>query len=398
MPTVIDHREPVAVTSGPRFHFHGYYDKTPWDPSGRYIAALETEFMDRPPRADAAAGIGLIATEGNHARAPIARTRAWNWQQGTMLHWLPADEGGQQSIIYNRRARDRFASVVRDPFGGGERELSRPVYCLRPDGKQALSANFSRIAHTRPGYGYEGIPDRGFGTLAPDDDGIWTVDLRTGESRLIVTIRQMAELSPHPDFAEGKHWFNHVQYAPDGERFVFLHRWGQDGGIRWGTRMLTARPDGSDVRILADDGMTSHFDWRDPGHIFAWARHHERGDHYYLFDDRTGESELVGVDVLPADGHCSFRPALGGELASDERWILTDQYPDETRHRALILYHPATNRRIDIGRFYAPPELDGPTRCDLHPRWSRDGRSVCIDSVHEGTRGMYVADVSDIVG
>ena len=93
-----------------------------------------------------------------------------------------------------------------------------------------------------------------------------------------------------------------------------------------------------------------------------------------------------------------LRPALGGELASDERWILTDQYPDETRHRALILYHPATNRRIDIGRFYAPPELDGPTRCDLHPRWSRDGRSVCIDSVHEGTRGMYVADVSDIVG
>ena len=387
----------TRLTPDGRHHFFGYYDKFPWDATGRYVLGLEPRFIDRMPEPGDSVAIGMVDTGDGNRWIEIDRTHAWNWQQGTMLHWLPADEGGQQSIIYNRRAVDRFVSVVRDPFGEGERELSRPVYCLRPDGKQALSANFSRIAHTRPGYGYEGIPDRGFDTLAPSDDGIWTVDLRTGESRLIVTIRQMAGLSPHPDFAEGKHWFNHVQYAPDGERFVFLHRWGQDGGIRWGTRMLTARPDGSDVRILADDGMTSHFDWRDPGHIFAWARHRERGDHYYLFDDRTGESELVGADVLPADGHCSFRPALGGELASDERWILTDQYPDETRHRALILYRPSTNRRIDIGKFYAPPELDGPTRCDLHPRWSRDGRSVCIDSVHEGTRGMYVADVSGIV-
>ena len=53
---------------------------------------------------------------------------------------------------------------------------------------------------------------------------------------------------------------------------------------------------------------------------------------------------------------------------------------------------------MDIGRFFAPRELDGEIRCDLHPRWSRDGTQVCLDSVHEGTRQMYVVEVRDIVG
>ena len=159
--------------------------------------------------------------------------------------------------------------------------------------------------------------------------------------------------------------------------------------------MLTAKPDGSDIRVIADDGMTSHFDWKDDRHILAWARVEGQGDHYYLFDGIDGGAKVVGPDVLTCDGHCSYSP--------DRHWILTDTYPGEDRHRTLILYNPKENRRIDIGRFYADPQFDGPSRTDLHPRWSRDGRMVCVDSVHEkGPNGfqrqMYVADVSEIVG
>jgi hypothetical protein len=56
----------------------------------------------------------------------------------------------------------------------------------------------------------------------------------------------------------------------------------------------------------------------------------------------------------------------------------------------------ATGKRIDIGRFYSPPSLEGPLRCDLHPRWSRDGRRLSIDSAHTGERQIYSIDVSPI--
>jgi hypothetical protein len=52
---------------------------------------------------------------------------------------------------------------------------------------------------------------------------------------------------------------------------------------------------------------------------------------------------------------------------------------------------------VDIGRFFAPRELYEEIRCDLHPRWSRDGTQVCIDSAHEGSRQMHVLDVAEIV-
>jgi hypothetical protein len=136
--------------------------------------------------------------------------------------------------------------------------------------------------------------------------------------------------------------------------------------------------------------MISHFDWRDGAHILAWARRFDVGDRYFLFRDRTDAPEVVADGVLTVDGHCSYSP--------DRRWVLTDTYPDrETHNRTLILYRPEDNVRIDIGQFYSPPEVTGELRCDLHPRWSRDGSQVCIDSVHEGPRQMYAIDVADIV-
>jgi hypothetical protein len=388
-----------AVTPAGRHCWFGYYDKHPWDATGRYLLAMEAAFIDRMPAADDVAAIGLVDLETGDWR-DIAQTRAWNWQQGTMLQWLPTAPGRQ--VIFNDRINGRYVSVVLDVFTGERRVLPRPIYAIRPNGREAVSVPFDRLAFCRPGYGYEGLPYPKPGEESPTGDGIFAMDLATGDHRLVFSIAEAAALQPRESMAGAFHWFNHLQYSPDGARFLFLHRWGPGGGVRWATRLFTIRPDGTDLRLIADDGMTSHFDWRDPSHILAWARRKDGGDHYWLFDietacdarssrARTANATLVGPEVIVAVGHCSYSP--------DRRWILTDQYPaPKTRERALILYDPAMDRRIDIGRFYAPPALDGPTRVDLHPRWSRDGRQVCIDSVHEGSRRMYVGDVSAIVG
>ena len=377
------------VTRGPKHYFFGYYDKSPWDATGRYMLALEVEFMDRPPTPQDKAVVGLIDLEEGCKWHPLAETYAWNWQQGTMLQWLPSEP--DRKIIFNSREEDRFISVILDVHTGERRTLPRPIYTLSRDGKWALSLNFSRVHRTRPGYGYVGLPDPWENDPCPEEDGIWWMDLRTGENKLIISLAQIARLKHDPTMDGGvHHWFNHLLVNHDNTRFIFLHRWQRKGGGGFFTRMLTANPDGSEIYLVADHGMVSHFDWKSPKQILAWARQRDVGDRFFLFTDRTGEREIVGEGVLTVDGHCSYSP--------DGRWILTDTYPDKERMRSLILYCPDENLRVDIGRFYSPPELRGEIRCDLHPRWSRDRRKVCIDSAHEGRRGMYVIDVSEVVG
>jgi len=64
--------------------------------------------------------------------------------------------------------------------------------------------------------------------------------------------------------------------------------------------------------------------------------------------------------------------------------------------RAFNLRQGTMLNWIDVGSFRHPGHIRGDWRCDLHPRWSRDGRLITFDSVHEGSRQIYVADVSDL--
>src|SRR5439155_9256544 len=76
-----------AVTGGPRHHSFGYYDKTPWDASGRYLLALEAPFCDRSPGPRDVATLGVVDLLESERFIPFGETRAWNWQQGCMLQW-----------------------------------------------------------------------------------------------------------------------------------------------------------------------------------------------------------------------------------------------------------------------------------------------------------------------
>jgi hypothetical protein len=153
--------------------------------------------------------------------------------------------------------------------------------------------------------------------------------------------------------------------------------------------MYSANIDGSDMRTLIDYGYVSHLDWRDPQTLLVWGNIRGQGDHYYYLNDLTGESEVLGGGVLTADGHCSF--------SHDRRWILTDRAPDEQSRRHLKLWDIANGREVMLGKYYSNPARTGDTRCDLHPRWDRQDRRVCFDSIHEGTRQVYVMDVSAVV-
>jgi hypothetical protein len=378
-----------AVTSGPKHHWFGYYDKCPWDKTGRYLLAMRADFVARQPTADEGIVLGRVDLQDGNRFLPFAATHAWCWQQGTMLQWMP--DAPDRRVIYNVRQDGEFRSVVHDLIDDSRRTLPRPIYCVSPDATKAVSLDFGRLGRCRPGYGYEGVKEKFLADPAPAEDGLWVMDLKSGDSKLVAGYKQLADHKPAASFAGATHWFNHVVWNPSGTRFLWLHRWGQPGK-KWTTRLYTADPDGGRLRLLNDYGMTSHFDWRDDSTILAWANG-PKGNHYYLITDSDEPAEkrheVVGDGVLTRDGHCTYTP--------DRKWILTDTYVDEKLKRNLILYHPGTNTRIDIGRFLHPKALLGPWRCDPHPRFNRDGTQVCIDSGHEATRQIYVLDVAEVL-
>ncbi len=84
--------EARQITYGPQHHFFGYFGHvrtSPWNASGRYLVALRSEFQERMPKPGEAAEIVLLDARNNYAERVVERTRAWNFQQGTMLYWNP---------------------------------------------------------------------------------------------------------------------------------------------------------------------------------------------------------------------------------------------------------------------------------------------------------------------
>ena len=260
---------------------------------------MEVEFEHRSPLPTDSIRVGMVDLHDGDRWIDLGQTSAWCWQQGCMLQWLP---GSQSEIVWNDREDDHFVCRILDVISGKQRTIGHPIYSLSPDGKTAVSTDFSRLNDTRPGYGYVGIPDFYADQRAPRRSGIYRVDLHSGEQVMLFSLAEIAAEKPMASMKGAKHKFNHLLVNPDGTRFEFLHRWKGTKGRE--SRMFTATMDGSDLRILDDNGHTSHFIWRDPLHICAFSNQASHGKRFYLFEDATdGQIEVVGKDAMPEDGH-----------------------------------------------------------------------------------------------
>lgn len=383
------------ITAGPAGHFFGYYDMPAWDMSDRWMLAQRVTRDVGIPTSGDMATIGLIDTQGLCRFEPVATTRTWSWQQGAMLHWLPKQ--GPRTFVHNDIDRGRFVARVRDIDSGVLRVLDRPIAALTHDQSRALSLNFARL-RVRPEVGYPGVPDPWEGVDHSEDDGIFVVDLESGSSRLVASLDAIVTTCHDPSMDGAVNWVNHLIVSPDDAAAMFVHRWWPPSAPRFRTRFMLLTLDDFSIREIWP-ARVSHMCWRSPTEIvftgvaadveedpFApTIPYHDMG--FRILDVAMGNARRIGAQLLPPDGHCTYRP--GG------RYILTDTPVDQNGMRGLLIFDELTERVLSLARFHVPSRYQGSVRCDLHPRWNRGGTSVCIDSVHEGSRQMYVLDVSD---
>lgn len=362
-------------------YFYGYYDKSPWDATDRYMICIKAQQAYKSVAPKEPATVGVIDTSDANKFIQIGVTHSWNVQQSCMAQWMGPDF--RTRIIYNDFRNGKYCSVIYNfEDKKEEKVLPLPVYDVARDGSFALSLDFSRLHRMRPGYGYSNLPDTTKGVLCPDRTCIWKMDIPSGKITELFKYTDFAAFEPDETMDGAEHKVNHLMISPNGKRFMVLHRWFQKG--RKHTRLVTVNVDRTEMYNLSDDVFVSHCYWKNDQEILSFLRKKETGNHYYLMKDQTQEYKMYWPE-LNTDGHCSYSP--------DGNFIITDTYPNRKRIASVYLCTEEDNRSRRIARVFSPFRYDNDCRCDLHPRWNRKGDKVCIDSVHDGRRGLYVVGI-----
>lgn len=413
--------KPIFRTPKNEHYFFGYYDKSSLNVDSTKLLAQRSPFIDRAAESDDVLEIGYFNWQEDDRFNKISETRAWNWQQGCMLQWLGPEFNDK--IIYNDCVDGKFVSIILDLSSRNKTVLDMPVYSVDNNGKYALCLDFERLYWFRRAYSYPGVKNQKKNVPIDYDTGIWLLDISNNKTRQIINFEELMNISPMTCMQNAVHYIEHLMFSPDGKRFCFLHRWQmKDGGIY--TRLYIANIDGGELHLLHDSGRASHFCWRGNHQLLAYCGlktpfnglrknkalakllfrpllpyYHKifsqrntitqrlTGDSYVIFNDRDTTSKQVAARKLLKDGHPSFCPA-------NNDVFITDTYPDKKSMAPLMLYDLKSRQLKIVDKLKSVPEHDNSgQRCDLHPRWSFDGKYVTIDTMDQGTRSIYLYEI-----
>ena len=367
-----------AVYCQPGKHvFFGYYDLQQLNTAKDKM--LVTVIPQNADTKKDLAELGWYSLEDGKYHA-VTTTAAWCWQQGARLRWHPTEPG---AILYNDVKNDHYVLCsVSLQTGQVTRVAERACYDVTQDMRYGLSLNYSRLQRLRPGYGYDKLPDLTEEETVPEGDGIFLVDLAAGESRLIVSYQQLAELSPGSE--NEWNYINHISIAPGGDRFMFFHLWTPAIGARWKAKLYVANLDGSGLRCLEEEYSTSHYCWKNSRELLTTTVGvgGERS-YYFHYDVDSGKRTELQSEHLTHDGHPSW--------LSDGDHFITDTYPLEHSIQHLFSESARQTDYAPICDLFSDPRLYGEKRCDLHPRLTKDNTVLTVDSTFQnGTRSVLL--------
>jgi hypothetical protein len=381
----------VQVTSGEKHHFFGYIGQCqtiPWNASGRYILGMEIGVIDRMPKPDEAATIILVDTKHDNKIIRIDKTHAWNPQQGTMFYWNPQaaetqfffndrdlKTGHVFTVLYDIEKRMRIREYRDEdaPIGNGG---------VAQKGGSFLGINYGRLARLRLVTGYPDVLDWSKNDNAPNDDGIFVVDVKTGGRRLLVSYRQLAEKlrKRYPDVDDTALFINHTLWNRTGDRVYFFVRGNWD---RQGTKINTPcsiHIDGTAL-TLHDMHISGHPEWAE-GHLLIGQR--KENQILYDVDEKKVVGKLGTPDIFP-------KPGGDVALSPDGKWFVNGYKSGDTNRFVVYRRSDGAHRRskgLNKGSY------SGDIRIDPAPRWNRTNNAILVPGIAENkTRQMFMIHI-----
>lgn len=387
------------ITTGPENHLFGYIGQSltvPWNLPGSRILTLSSPFIDHLPGGNEPAGVSLVHTDkqdGEFLKVEKAdESLGWNTQQGTMFYWNP--ENPENQFFFNDRDKKtgKVFTVLYDIQKGKRireyRFEDTPVANsgVCPVGKSFLAINYARMARLRPVTGYEGATDWTEGVTAPEDDGIFKIDIENGSKKLLVSFQTMENELKKKGYNTYGHslFINHTLWNRDGSLFCFFIRAGWRPG------------DSSEKRTnvfctINSDGTGLHVGRRFIGGHPEWANGRNMigriGNDQVIFD-------IINEKIVGKIGTPQSIPNPEGDisLSPDGNWFVNgyDGKDGKNYYNIIRLSDGAWVRTEGINK----GEYTGDVRIDSAPRWNRDNNQVLVQGIAEdGTEQLFIITV-----
>lgn len=442
------------LTYGPKHHLFGFHDLKISNHTGDKYLALEADIINRPPLPGELFGVGYVK-DGQFVK--VGNTTAMNYPQGARQQWVADSE----YFTVNNRIGDVWGTDLYDSRTNQLLDrYEATAHMLTKDGRYALGLDYARLYRLGV-YGYTGLEDKGSAVAIPDDTGITITDMNTKETKLLVSVRDAAFCGMKKPPSAMHHYLTHLCLNPSSTRVAFLHRynfpgggmidrlltigidgtelrclgqgylshydWKDDNHIYIYGRTNSAIDSIQNSKLLSNPIMASPLLvkplrlTRNMVKLILGAKNGNKFGKSFIMisDEEDAKVTPFAQDIIPQDGHPMTNP-------TNNDWCILDTYPNKEKMRDLFLYTFQQNTRINIGKFHEPimdidmtligeyfkgmdqqvidtvkPDLLTFYRtglhCDLHPRWSSDGKYACFDSLHDGTRQIYRCDVSSII-
>jgi len=377
------------ITFGAKHHFFGYIGQCqtiPWNASGRYILGMEIDRIDRMPEPEDAATIILIDTHENNKIIRIDTTHAWNPQQGTMFYWNPLaaetqfffndrdiESGKVFTVLYDieKKQRVREYRFNDTPIGNGG---------VAADGASWLGLNYGRLARLRLVTGYPDALDWSKDEIAPKNDGIFIVDIETGEKRLLVSYHTLEEKLKErdPGIKHTGLFINHTLWNRNSDLVYFFVRagWNDQGGKRINTP-FSIRADGTGL-TMHDIHIGGHPEWAEGSLLIG-----RQGKNQILYDvdKKKVVGQLGNPEIFPnPEGDISLSP--------DGQWFVNGHKQGDRNF--YTVYRRSDGAFARSKGIYKGP-YGGDIRIDPAPRWNRTDNALLVPGIAENnTRQMFV--------
>ena len=236
--------------------------------------------------------------------------------------------------------------------------------------------------------GYPGSFDATADHDVPDNDGIFKIDVASGERRLACSFRQIFDhLVAHdavPAGAEAQMFINHTLWNRQDDRILPFARssagWGAGGGAQINTT-FTMRPDGSGLTYHGYVG--GHPEWDEQSRIITAGT-----DGLRVYDpQQRGYVDTIGSSAAFSD------PKGDKTLSADSRLLVHGNAvrTGQGHFHQYVVYRMADGHHDTSPLCARGTYIEGDLRLDAAPCWNRSGNQFVVPAIAaDGTRQMFV--------